>query len=522
MKTWRSLVFAAVVLVLSVVTTTLVVTTPGTRSVGPAKLVGDKPAQAGFSRAESTGLFVGVKEFRDRDTLDVPYAADDAVDLAYRFSLDQRSSLIPPQRVVLALSGRPMKKESQERLRELREAGAQIKDATSDDIHDFLREQVARAGTSGLFVLSLASHGFLDENGDAWVLGSNSRLGAPEGSLRMETLFDVAGRATRSLVFVDACRDRVAKNARGVAPDPMTVAPLLAKMARIEGQVIFFAAAADQYAYDDEVHQNGVFTKAVLDGLDCGASSPRGQVIASTLHTYVQRAVRRWLVEHDKTPVDPVTQVRMEGATRNMPLTQCWRSAKFPIRASADGATLSTYDADTEPLWVRKFADRIAQADAADLDADAFYEVVVGAGHTIQVFDRDGKLLWEYGGDGMRIVTFAIGDLFRKHTNQVVALWTDGHASRLTVLDSKGAVMASCEHAGLLDRVFLGRPNNHHNQKIIASSIGGIFVFDARKLARLWTEKIASPVQDVRVVDRNIEVVTKSGRTVFTFDGRKQ
>ena len=75
MKTCRWLVFGAVLLVLAISTATLVVTTPDTRSVGPVKLV-DKPAQGVFSRAESTGLFVGVKDFRDSDTLDVPYAAD--------------------------------------------------------------------------------------------------------------------------------------------------------------------------------------------------------------------------------------------------------------------------------------------------------------------------------------------------------------------------------------------------------------------------------------------------------------
>ena len=79
-----------------------------------------------YSRADSTGLFVGVQNFKHDPALTVPYAADDAVDLAYKFSLDPRVGLIPPRRVVLALSGTPRKEETQDKLRELREAGARI------------------------------------------------------------------------------------------------------------------------------------------------------------------------------------------------------------------------------------------------------------------------------------------------------------------------------------------------------------------------------------------------------------
>ena len=78
----------------------------GLRSVEPVNLA-NASSPGTFHREAAAGLFVGVREFPHDATLEVPYAVDDAVDLAYRFSLDQRVGLIPPRRVVLAISGSP-------------------------------------------------------------------------------------------------------------------------------------------------------------------------------------------------------------------------------------------------------------------------------------------------------------------------------------------------------------------------------------------------------------------------------
>lgn len=43
--------------------------------------------------------------------------------------------------------------------------------------------------------------------------------------------------------------------------------PLLRAMSAVHGQVVLAAAAAGQYAYDDDDRRNGVFTAAVIDGL---------------------------------------------------------------------------------------------------------------------------------------------------------------------------------------------------------------------------------------------------------------
>jgi hypothetical protein len=109
-------------------------------TVGDA--IGETASVRGHGYAEifrdaSTGLFVGVRRFPHDGTLEVPYAGDDATDLAHRFALDPRVALIPPRRVVLVLSGTPQKEESKQRLRELEHAGARIvRDATAEKILD--------------------------------------------------------------------------------------------------------------------------------------------------------------------------------------------------------------------------------------------------------------------------------------------------------------------------------------------------------------------------------------------------
>ena len=65
-------------------------------------------------------------------------------------------------------------------------------------------------------------------------------------------------------------------------------------MSHVDGQVVFYAAAAGKYAYDDDEKQNGVFTTAVIEVLRCkAATDERGLITVETL-----AAIRR-----DKSPV---------------------------------------------------------------------------------------------------------------------------------------------------------------------------------------------------------------------------
>src|SRR6185369_15669237 len=114
-----------------------------------------------------------------------------------------------------------------------------------------------------------------------------------------EMLETIAGsKAQRSLVFLDACRERMVNGRRGVSLNEMGVAPLLWRLGRARGQAVFYAAAAGESAYDDFAARNGVFTKTVIDGLKCGAAKDRGAVTVETLAGYVERNVHTWIREN--------------------------------------------------------------------------------------------------------------------------------------------------------------------------------------------------------------------------------
>jgi hypothetical protein len=198
--------------------------------------------------------------------------------------------------------------------------------------------------------------------------------------------------------------------------------------------------------------------------------------------------------------------VSVEGRTRNMPLCECWRKPGPRLRASVDHSTVTVYAEDTSPLWRKDFGEPIVHAEAADLDADAFYEIVIGLRSRIIVLDRDGQELWRRSGEPMTLATFTTGDLYEKHTNQIVALWNDTGAStsRMTVLDSHGKERTRDYPGLLLRHVAIGRPTNMHAPKIAVAT-------DSREL------RILDSDHDSR---HDLAVDTASGTTWFTFDGK--
>src|SRR5947207_13996351 len=61
-----------------------------------------RPDSPLFDPQQSAALFVGISNFDDKQIEKVPYAVDDAVDLAYEVAIDHRPRLVVPNAVVLA------------------------------------------------------------------------------------------------------------------------------------------------------------------------------------------------------------------------------------------------------------------------------------------------------------------------------------------------------------------------------------------------------------------------------------
>jgi hypothetical protein len=95
-------------------------------------------------------------------------------------------------------------------------------------------------------------------------------------------------------------------------------------MGDVSGQVVFSAATAGEYAYDDEERGNGVFTAAVIDGLRCGATTDaRGFVTVETLSAFVEERVLSWVQKHRDPEIRHATQLQFEGRAKMMPLSAC-------------------------------------------------------------------------------------------------------------------------------------------------------------------------------------------------------
>src|SRR5689334_16124395 len=83
-----------------------------------------RPGTRDVDAQQSAALFVGVRDFDEPALARVPFAIDDAVDMAYEMAIENQPPLVPPRAVALALSdGEPVKATSRNRLRALLAAG---------------------------------------------------------------------------------------------------------------------------------------------------------------------------------------------------------------------------------------------------------------------------------------------------------------------------------------------------------------------------------------------------------------
>jgi len=283
-------------------------------------------SRSGFDPAASAGLFVGVSLFEDERIASVPFAVDDAVDLAHRFVVDL--GLVGPLRATLLLSGEPRKPESAERLARLLERGVVRRGAHLGDVYDALDELAGRTGPRGLAVLTLATHGLSDQGGDFFLAADSRRRRQLEMGVRVPLVFDEMARAIegldagRALVLLDACRERLTRGRRAGAEPPMAQT-FAEAIGHAHGVAVLAGATLGGFAYDDDERRNGVFTAAVLDGLDGRARpGPDGWITVRTLADFVQESVAAWVRRHRPEDADSSRGIerRIEATAEGLPL----------------------------------------------------------------------------------------------------------------------------------------------------------------------------------------------------------
>lgn len=317
--------------------------------------------QQGFDAAKSIGIFVGVSQFPKDSIMEVAYAVDDAVDLAHLFALDL--GLLPPERIVLVLSGEARKKKTRDRRRLLEESGARVMSASRSNLFISLYQETRRADPEGLLIVSISTHGFVDR-GTHYLLARDS-LGwrLQDTSFKVDYLIDAVttSPASRGIIFLDACREQLLKTRTAVGMDPRTAVSeaLTEEIAKARGFAVLLAAHLGGQAYDDQRRRNGVFTGAVLDGLRCGAAvDPRGFVTVESLVDYVNVEVENWTRLNRPNTANPGTAWELDSTMKHLPLADCGPQPQpGQIRlCSADGAVVqSTCDGKTLTIEIEDF-----------------------------------------------------------------------------------------------------------------------------------------------------------------------
>jgi len=473
-----------------------------------------------FVREQSAALFVGVREFAAAPSLTgVRFTVDDAVDLAYAFALERKVRLVDARRVALALTGEPRKLESQEKLKKLRAAGAIVCPATLESVRGLVQRQAGLAGKDGLLILGFASHGF-SRDGVPYVLTSTSRYEDTVSSLSGAKVSDIASssKAQRSLIFIDACRERV-PGARGVR----IPVPVAQYMKGAIGQVIFYAAAPGNYAY--ETDGNGVFTKAVITGLlECGPRTVQGLVTVEKLSRFVEDRVLRWVQNNRDPSVLKATQVSMDADTKAMPLVMCTRPVP-PVDVTVVRNSLTAFGKDARSLWGRTFEGVITRAQVADIDVDGTNEVLAVIGSKVIAIDALQDELWTVD-TKTPIRQLIVEHLFSaKRKRQLVAVSN----STLSLIDHDGSLLATYAYPHRLRQVRIDRPTSNHDRKIILTADGGrVFMLDpdGKPHAQVWSGLVSAPITKLDILDfnndsyRDIELTTAKGRIWLDFAGR--
>ncbi|MCB1037574.1 MAG: hypothetical protein KDD47_27325, partial [Acidobacteria bacterium] len=179
----------------------------GTPGPGERRVSEDQRELEGFDRRRSAGLFVGIGTYQDENLASIPFAVDDAVDLAHLFLVELQ--LIHESHTVLCLAGRPRKEETAEKLRRLEGQGVEIRRPLQTEIYTLLERLGGRTNSKGLFLVAVASHGVSFEGADYLLAEDSQRRRAARTGIAVAELFDevAQARAPRQIVLLDACRD---------------------------------------------------------------------------------------------------------------------------------------------------------------------------------------------------------------------------------------------------------------------------------------------------------------------------
>ena len=158
--------------------------------------------------------------------------------------------------------------------------------------------------------LYLAGHGFAPKLDEAALLMANAtrlRVGYHfAGKLWADWLYR-AGYFDEVLLFMDCCRENYPSAPLQFVPYRDVSNPdAVLRGKRFYGFATKWSRNAREHSMQDGL-VHGVFTAALLDGLNGGAAQPDGKVTASSLSSFLYNNTRLYLVDADLSDADKAT-----------------------------------------------------------------------------------------------------------------------------------------------------------------------------------------------------------------------
>lgn len=170
--------------------------------------------------------------------------------------------------------------------------------ATKDNILDGLEWLQKQTTSRDVAMLFFAGHGIDDNSGTLYLLPVTADPNALRRTciMKAEIQETVANAAGKIVVFIDACHSgNVMKEnsttRRNITPN---INALINELISAEnGAVTFSSSSGRQYSLEDKTWNNGVFTKALVEGLSGKAvSNDQGRISVKSLDAYIAERVK--------------------------------------------------------------------------------------------------------------------------------------------------------------------------------------------------------------------------------------
>lgn len=255
------------------------------------QVVGPLPTDQTIGNA---ALFVGVGSFEaNRGLSDLRYTVDDAVALAYFLIADIK--LIPIGHARLAISGQPSRPLRQRQLKELKDSGLAVSDATRKTIYDLVDEVTRKlpVKSDSLILISFATHGH-ENGGDPYVMPSDGDIRRiVEYGVSLKTVQQDLQRciANKKLLIVDACRETIESSKRG---GQTADERFMKELKAAEGTALISSCSSGEVSWEDQSFGHGIFMHYFLEGLSGKAEERGGFITLGNASKYAAKKVLEW------------------------------------------------------------------------------------------------------------------------------------------------------------------------------------------------------------------------------------